>query len=59
MARTCPNCNTCTCTGSYLITMANNRVVCSKCVSLVLTQQEVTPVTPIPDVDPNRFNKQE
>jgi hypothetical protein len=39
--------------------MANNRVVCSKCVSIVLKQQEVTPVTPIADLDPNRFNKKE
>lgn len=37
MAQTCPNCGTCTCTGSYIINAANGVVCCSKCVSLVAT----------------------
>ncbi len=63
MARTCPNCGTCTCTGSYLITMANNKVVCSKCVSIVMAQASKVEVpqtnnlTPGLNIDINKPNK--
>lgn len=34
MAKNCPNCNTCTCTGSTLLTAQDGKVVCSKCIKL-------------------------
>jgi hypothetical protein len=35
MSAFCPNCNTCTCTGAYLIKAKDGRTCCSKCISKV------------------------
>lgn len=38
MAQTCPNCGTCTCTGSYLVKATNGKQCCSVCVNIVNQQ---------------------
>jgi hypothetical protein len=35
MAASCPNCKTCTCTGTYLVNATNGKPCCSACVNLV------------------------
>lgn len=49
MAASCPNCGTCTCTGSYLTTAINGAPVCSQCVNLY-NAQHVVEVQPTPTI---------
>lgn len=37
-AQTCPNCNVCTCTGTYLVKASNGAQCCTACVNLVNQQ---------------------
>tara|TARA_R100000654_G_scaffold19461_1_gene39788 strand:+ start:1619 stop:1780 length:162 start_codon:yes stop_codon:yes gene_type:complete len=32
MAQSCPNCGTCTCTGTHLVTASNGKLCCNACV---------------------------
>lgn len=43
MAASCPNCGTCTCTGSYLVMALNGAQVCSQCVGLYNQVHQVQP----------------
>ena len=32
MAQSCPNCGTCTCTGTHIVTASNGKICCNACV---------------------------
>ncbi len=38
MAQSCPNCGTCTCTGTHLINASNGKLCCTQCVNAVNKQ---------------------
>lgn len=38
MAKICPNCGTCTCTGTYLVNATNSTPCCTACVNAVNQQ---------------------
>lgn len=41
MAVSCPNCGTCTCTGTHLVKANNGTQVCSKCVNIYNNSHQV------------------
>lgn len=34
MAQTCPNCQTCTCTGTKLVKANDGKICCTRCVNI-------------------------
>lgn len=46
MAASCPNCGTCTCTGSYFVTALDGNQCCSQCVNLYNQAYEVKTILP-------------
>ena len=46
MAASCPNCGTCTCTGSYLVVALDGKQCCSQCVNLYNQSHQVNNILP-------------